>query len=213
MRIEVLRPEKDYVPPTQQKVNSLTISAVFSDIEVGTPRWFNSAHEAIEHNQKLTDEAKLILGEQLRKKKKEIGHGKFEQWVRDNLKFTIKTAQRYMYPEDKNDTMSFLPPPPESASDKGSEDSVNEVSDPRQNDTIECTVTTEKESKEEKTKKIASLAKTKPAISEDDEFRFSVRLHRDYEAPLKALAKSYGVSHTKYVEGLIMDHLYATQSE
>ncbi|MHB9069638.1 MAG: DNA methyltransferase [Sedimentisphaerales bacterium] len=63
----------------------------------------NSLHSEISTTTKMIDKLQMmtlekagIAGELLVKQKKLVGHGNWEQWMRNNLKFSFRTAEKYI---------------------------------------------------------------------------------------------------------------------
>src|SRR5271166_5887057 len=57
----------------------------------------------------------IAIGHFLKQQKDKLEHGQWVPWVKDNLAFDVRTAQRYMklydnrqFIGEKNDTLSFL---------------------------------------------------------------------------------------------------------
>ena len=70
-------------------------------------------HAEIEDHLKLGLEKATRIGELLFEQKEKEGHGRFSSWIRDNLTFSQRSAQRYMKlflhrEQLKNDSVSFL---------------------------------------------------------------------------------------------------------
>lgn len=74
----------------------------------------NEAHDAFESTARRAVEHFIECGTKLLKVKASLGHGNFTNWMKANLTFGIRTAQRYMQAAErpklrtKNDTVSFL---------------------------------------------------------------------------------------------------------
>lgn len=81
------------------------VSASLPEIIVDSPQHANEAHwRVVGHAQKLLLEI-IAVGRYLTKTKAALGHGKWENWVRDNLDFATNTAWRYMQVYEKQDLL------------------------------------------------------------------------------------------------------------
>jgi len=67
-----------------------------NEIAVAKADEVNKLHEAIVSTAKITIELVIDLGEKLVGIKEELPHGLFQEWVRSNCKFSMRTAQNYM---------------------------------------------------------------------------------------------------------------------
>ncbi len=67
-----------------------------NDLSGTTEQRINSLHEGLKALLQRGIEQALEIGKLLTEKKSELKHGQLGQWIRDNLIFSERTAQRYM---------------------------------------------------------------------------------------------------------------------
>ena len=178
-------------------------SPLVNDLEVGTPQWFNKAHEVIEYTERELPEWKRIMGEELLKKKAEVGHGNWLKWIEDNLSFSWSTAKRYMA-EANSSQMSYLDSEPEPLLRPTLEISVKKEDVHVNTATPVYVVPAASEVIAEKAKERIAI-RTPRAEQERVPIQIPKRLHE----VAKKEAESFGISLPKYLEQIVIEHLEA----
>ncbi|TGK45532.1 DUF3102 domain-containing protein [Leptospira bouyouniensis] len=56
----------------------------------------NLLHQSIVQDLSNAVQSAILIGEKLQEQKKLVGHGKWEQWMKENLEFSDSTAKRYI---------------------------------------------------------------------------------------------------------------------